>query len=202
MTRALRVPGSRSAGVSDGAPRSPRPGWTEAYVALGSNLGDRARHLARAVRALREIPEVCGVEVSALYETDPIGPPPQGAYLNAVARLATRLAPHALLAHLLRIESRAGRVRGPERNLPRTLDLDLLLYGQRTLRTPELEVPHPRLHERGFVLEPLCDLAPELLHPTLGETIEVLARRVRDPAAVRRRSAGADADGSAASARR
>jgi 2-amino-4-hydroxy-6-hydroxymethyldihydropteridine diphosphokinase len=163
---------------------------THAYVALGSNLGDRAQHLERALRALRAVPGVLRVERSAVYETDPVGPPPQGPYLNAVARLTTRLEPHDLLDHLMRIEREAGRVRGAKRDLPRSLDLDLLLYGRRTVRTPELVVPRPRMHERAFVLEPFCDLAAALVHPTLGETIEALAERVRDPAAVRRIASG------------
>lgn len=178
MTRELDVDRSRVG--------SRRLASTHAYVALGSNLGDRARHLERAICALRAAPGVLRVERSAVYETDPVGPPPQGPYLNAVVRLMTRLEPHALLDHLMRIEREAGRVRGAQRDLPRSLDLDLLLYGRQTIRTPDLEVPHPRMHERAFVLEPLCDLATALVHPTLGETIGALAERVRDPAAVRR----------------
>ena len=159
---------------------------THAYVGLGSNLGDRERSLSRAVQALRDLPGVDRVELSPVYETDPVGPAPQGPYLNAVARIWTRLEPHALLERLLKIEREAGRTRGAERNLPRTLDLDLLLYGDCAIDTPDLELPHPRLHTRAFVLEPLCDLAADLVHPTLLETIESLAERVRDPDAVRR----------------
>jgi len=158
------------------------------YVAMGSNLGDREAHLAAGLAALRATGGIEIVAVSPLYETDPIGPPPQGPYLNGAIEFLTTLVPGALLARLLEIEVLQGRTRGPDRNAPRTLDLDLLLYGDRILAGPELEVPHPRLAERPFVLEPLCDLAPDLIHPTLGETIEVLAGRVRDPAGVRRRS--------------
>jgi len=158
----------------------------QVYVAMGSNLGDRDAQLAAAVAALRATQGIEVVAVSPLYETDPIGPPPQGPYLNGAIELATTLIPDALLERLLAIEVSQGRTRGPDRNASRTLDLDLLLYGDRILAGPDLEVPHPRLAERPFVLEPLCDLAPALIHPTLGETIEVLARRVRDPAAVRR----------------
>lgn len=158
----------------------------QVYVAMGSNLGDRDAQLAAAVAALRATQGIEVVAVSPLYETDPVGPPPQGPYLNGAIELATTLIPDALLERLLAIEVSQGRTRGPDRNAPRTLDLDLLLYGDRILAGPDLEVPHPRLSERPFVLEPLCDLAPALIHPTLGETIEVLARRVRDPAAVRR----------------
>jgi 2-amino-4-hydroxy-6-hydroxymethyldihydropteridine diphosphokinase len=154
---------------------------------MGSNLGDRDAHLAAALAALRATRDIELIAVSPLYETDPVGPPPQGAYLNAVVELASTLGPHALMRRLLEIEAAAGRVRGAERNAPRSLDLDLLLYGDRQLADPDLEIPHPRLAERGFVLEPLCDLAAERVHPVLGETIEVLARKRRDPAAVRRR---------------
>jgi 2-amino-4-hydroxy-6-hydroxymethyldihydropteridine diphosphokinase len=157
----------------------------DAYVALGSNLGDRRAHLAAAVAALERTPGIEVVAMSALYETEPVGPP-QGRYLNAVVRLRTGLAPDALLERLLEIESAEGRRRGPERNAPRSLDLDLLLYADLERRGPALELPHPRLAERAFVLEPLCDLAPDLVHPALGASVAELARRVRDPSAVRR----------------
>jgi len=165
----------------DGAPIE-----EQVYVAMGSNLGDRDAHLAAGLAALRATEGIEIVAVSPLYETDPIGPPPQGPYLNGAIRLATRLEPDALLNRLLEIEAAEGRTRGADRNTPRTLDLDLLLYGDRKWTGPDLEIPHPRLAERAFVLEPLCDLAPEFIHPVLGETIEVLAKRVRDPKAVRR----------------
>ena len=157
-----------------------------AYVALGSNLGDRAALLAFAVEQLRGSEGIRVTAVSPVYETDPIGPPPQGAYLNAVVELRTRLAPRALLERLLAIEERAGRRRSGVRDEPRCLDLDLLLYDALVLDETGLALPHPRLHARAFALEPLCDLAPDLVHPGCGETIASLARRVRDPAAVRR----------------
>jgi 2-amino-4-hydroxy-6-hydroxymethyldihydropteridine diphosphokinase len=178
----------RGSGEADHADRSPAPAAAErAFVSLGSNLGDRESLLVGAVAALRAIPEVADVVVSPVYETDPVGPGEQGPYLNAVARFETTLDPSALLERLQQIERAAGRERGPERNAPRSLDLDLLFLGERCIDSPRLELPHPRLHERPFVLEPLCDLAPDWRHPRLGETIEALARRVRDPAAVRRR---------------
>lgn len=162
-------------------------GFEIAYVALGSNLGPREQLLHAAVDALRATPGIRNVVVSPIYETLPVGPGAQGSYLNAVVRLETRLEPRALLARLLDIEREHGRERGAERNAARTLDLDLLLFGAQRIDEPGLEVPHPRLHERAFVLEPLRDLAPRLLHPVLGETVEALALRRRDPAAVRRR---------------
>jgi 2-amino-4-hydroxy-6-hydroxymethyldihydropteridine diphosphokinase len=158
----------------------------DAYVALGSNLGDREAHLCAALAALRADPGLRVLAVSPVYETAPVGPPPQGPYLNAVVRLHTRLAPRALLARLLEIEAAEGRVRGAVRLGARTLDLDLLFYGSLVLDEPGLRVPHPRLHERAFVLEPLRDVAPGLVHPRLGRTIDELARQARDPRAVRR----------------
>ncbi len=157
---------------------------SEAYVGLGSNLGDRAAHLAEALDALHATPEVEVLDVSPVYETEPVGPP-QPPYWNAVVRLRTGLAPRALLERLLAIEREAGRVRSAERNAPRTLDLDLLLYGDCCLSEPGLELPHPRLAERAFVLVPLRDLAPELRHPLLGESVATLAARVSGSSGVR-----------------
>lgn len=155
-------------------------------MSLGSNLGDRAALLAFAVAELRTSHAIRVVALSPIYETDPVGPPPQGPYLNAVVELRTRLAPRALLERLLEIEARAGRRRSGAPNEARLLDLDLLLYDDLVIDLPGLVVPHPRLCERPFALEPLCDLAPERIHPARRETIGRLARRVRDPAAVRR----------------
>jgi len=157
------------------------------FVALGTNLGDRSHNLDLAVERLGESDGIEVVARSRTYETDPLGPPGQAPYLNAVVELRTRLGPRALLERLLALESLAGRERDPaqERWGPRVLDLDLLLYDESCLDDPDLTIPHPRLHERGFVLEPLCDLAPELRHPRLGERIGDLARKHRDPGAVR-----------------
>ena len=169
-----------------GAPGShpPQAPAVDAYVALGSNLGDREAHLAATIEALRARPGIRVTAVSKVYETAPVGPPPQGPYLNAVVRLRTRLAPRALLACLLEIEAAEGRLREAGRWSARTLDLDLLFYGSLTLDEPGLCLPHPRLHERPFVLEPFRDLAPRLVHPRLGKTIEELAQKVHDPGAV------------------
>jgi 2-amino-4-hydroxy-6-hydroxymethyldihydropteridine diphosphokinase len=162
---------------------------TRAYVALGANLGDRAAALACAVEALRATSGVRVVNVSRSWETAPLGPP-QPAYLNAAAALDTELSALALLARLHEIERAAGRARGAERNLPRTLDLDLLLFGGLVIEAPELVVPHPRMHERAFVLEPLAEIAAQEVHPVLGESIAALAARVRDPQRARPSEAG------------
>jgi len=157
-----------------------------AFVALGSNLGDRRAALALAVAQLRASAGIEVLAVSPVYETDPVGGPPQGAYLNAAVALRTALAPRALLERLLAIEAQAGRERGAIRDAPRQLDLDLLCYGDLVLDEPGLTLPHPRLHERAFALAPLADLAPELVHPVLGESVARLAARARGRAAVRK----------------
>ncbi len=157
-----------------------------AYVGIGTNLGDRVGRLGAALEGLRGVPGVESVEISPVYETDPVGGPPgQGPYLNAVVCLRTTLSPRTLLERLLALERAAGRVRRGERNAPRSLDLDLLLHGELRVDEPDLVVPHPRLAERAFVLAPLCDLAPGLVHPVLGVSIAELASRVHDPVAVR-----------------
>jgi 2-amino-4-hydroxy-6-hydroxymethyldihydropteridine diphosphokinase len=145
-----------------------------AYIGLGSNLGDRQGYLDRALRALGEQPGIAVVRVSSFHETEPEGGPPgQGKYLNAAAELRTDLEPRALLQVLLAVEQRLGRVRS-ERNAPRTIDLDLLLYGDVIQDGPELILPHPRLHERLFVLAPLCEIAAEAVHPVLRRSIRQL----------------------------
>jgi 2-amino-4-hydroxy-6-hydroxymethyldihydropteridine diphosphokinase len=155
-----------------------------AYVGLGSNLGDRAAHLRSALAALAATPGVVRVAASSLYETEPVGPP-QGCYLNAVAALDTTLGAEALHARLAELERAAGRVRGAERNAPRTLDLDLLLFGEACIETPALAVPHPRLHERAFVLVPLAELAPDAVHPRLGLRVGELLAKLPDRTGVR-----------------
>lgn len=129
-------------------------------IALGSNLGDRLDHLRAGVAALSELGEV--VEVSSLFETEPVGGPDQARYLNAVAVVETDLDPSDLLQRLLGIEKARGRVRD-ERWGPRTLDLDIVAYEDRVVAEPDLEIPHPRAHERGFVLAPLVEVWPEAI---------------------------------------
>ena len=138
------------------------------YVALGANLGEAETTVRAAIAALGRLPGTQLVAASSLYRTAPLEvPEPQPDYINAVARLATTLTPHALLDELLALEARFGRVR-PYRWAPRALDLDLLLYGDVVLDIPRLTLPHPRLHRRAFVLEPLLELDPFLEAPGLG----------------------------------
>ena len=150
-----------------------------AYVALGSNLGDRAQHLDAGVAGLAATAGVRVLREASRQETRPVGGPPQGAYLNGAVCLATTLEPTALLARMHAIEATAGRTRGSERNAPRSLDLDLLLYGDVVIERAELTIPHPRLHERSFVLDPLSEIAPDVIHPVLGMSIRELARQAR-----------------------
>ena len=135
-----------------------------AFIALGANLGDPAATVKAAFAALANLPDSRIVHCSSLYRTAPVGITEQPEFVNAVAQLETDLAPEALLDALLEIEQRFGRIRA-ERNGPRTLDVDILLFGDLVLQTPELTIPHPRMHERRFVLAPLADLAPERCPP-------------------------------------
>lgn len=160
-------------------------------VALGSNLGDRPSHLAAGLRGLSSTPGTTLIRLSRVFETEPVGPPGQGPYLNAVVQLVTELAPEPLLARMQEIEDADGRERNTERWGPRTLDLDLLLFGDRRIRDTGLTVPHPGLAERLFVLAPLCDLAAEQCHPDLGKTFSELALALGSEPGVRPWDAGA-----------
>ena len=143
------------------------------FIGLGANLGDAEATLKSAVAALAALPLTALSACSQIYRSAPVNA--QGPdYLNAVAEVATALPPEALLRELQGIEQAHGRER-PYRNAPRTLDLDLLLYGDQTIATPELTVPHPRMHQRAFVLLPLQELAPELAIPVHGKLTDLLA---------------------------
>ena len=158
----------------------------EAYIALGSNLGDRELNLLRAVAEVGRLPECRVTALSSFYETSPVGHVDQDAFYNAVLRLSTRLDARTLLTHLLRIEDETFKRVRTIHHGPRSIDLDLLLYGGITINEENLVVPHPRLAERRFVLQPLCEIAPDLLHPLTGKTIrELLASLKSDETVVK-----------------
>jgi 2-amino-4-hydroxy-6-hydroxymethyldihydropteridine diphosphokinase len=164
-----------------------RAGWvtdarqrlTPVAIALGANLGDREGQLQQAVQGLSAFLDQFAV--SSFHDTVPVGVPhPQPNYLNAAVVGITDLDPHALLARLLAIERSLGR-RRPHLNAPRTLDLDLILYGDVCLDTPSLTVPHPRFRERAFVLRPLAEIAPAMVDPVTGQTVAGLLRNLAAP---------------------
>jgi 2-amino-4-hydroxy-6-hydroxymethyldihydropteridine diphosphokinase len=153
-----------------------------AFIGVGSNLGDRAAQCAAAADRLATLPDTTVVRMSPLIETRPAEGVAGGPFLNGVAELATALAPEALLGHLQSIEAALGRPAGHAGGQARPIDLDLLLYGDVILRQPHLIVPHPRLAERRFVLEPLAAIAPEARHPVLRATAADLLQRLgKDP---------------------
>lgn len=150
-----------------------------AYIGIGSNLGDREATIRAAVVSLGARPGIRVVQCSALIETEPVGPP-QPNYLNGALEVETTLAPSSLLAELLLVERELGRVRDPAVRMgPRTLDLDLLLYGDLVIDEPGLAVPHPRMPERAFVLIPLAEIAPNAVNPRCGRTVASLVRELR-----------------------
>jgi 2-amino-4-hydroxy-6-hydroxymethyldihydropteridine diphosphokinase len=144
-----------------------------AFLALGSNLDGPHEQVARGMAEIGALPQTQLVERSSLYRTAPVGFIDQPDFINAVVLVTTTLAPHALLDGLLEIERRHGRVRDFQ-NAPRTLDLDVLLYGDLVLHEPGLTLPHPRMHERAFVLQPLAEIAPDTVIPGRGRVADLL----------------------------
>jgi 2-amino-4-hydroxy-6-hydroxymethyldihydropteridine diphosphokinase len=145
-----------------------------AYVALGSNLGNPVQTLEDAIDAMAALRGSLLKAISSLYRTAPVGLKHQPDFINAVVAVDTRLGPHELLDELFALEARFGRERSVK-NAPRTLDLDLLLHGDAVLDDPELTLPHPRMHERAFVLAPLAEVAPNLMVPGRGSVADLLA---------------------------
>ena len=147
------------------------PRQHDAYIGLGSNLGLREKNIAAALNALQTTKEIEVVKVSSLYETKAVGgPPDQPDFINAAAHRRTTLSAERLMAVCLNIESSLGRRRGVPWG-PRTIDLDILLFDDEIRSTPDLTIPHPLMHERRFVLDPLAEIAPDVLHPALEETM-------------------------------
>jgi 2-amino-4-hydroxy-6-hydroxymethyldihydropteridine diphosphokinase len=155
------------------------------WIGVGSNQGNALSNCRRAVARLRAHPLLRVVGQSPFYRTEPIGPVRQSWYINGVVGLESAMGPQGLLRLLHRLESGFGRDRRREKRWgPRRLDLDLLCQGDRIVRCRDLSLPHPRLHQRRFVLRPLADLAPDWIHPLLGKTVDILLREVDDTARV------------------
>lgn len=148
----------------------------EVYLGLGSNMGDRQQNLDKALELLSNRLRVN--KVSTIYDTEPIGNPDQPRFLNMVCQAHTTLAPEGLLALVKGFESKMGRT--GKSNAPRPIDIDILLYGDRVIETPGLIIPHPRMLERAFVLVPLAEIAPKLVHPIARKTIKNLAKNLRE----------------------
>ena len=149
-----------------------------AYIGIGSNLGDKRQNCLRAIEKIEQIPGCRLTGRSDWYLTEPVGVEGQDWYVNGVISLSTAISPQELLGSLLDIEAEMGRVR-EERWESRVIDLDILLYGQEIIDEEDLKVPHPLMHRRKFVLVPLVQLAPDLIHPSLGVSMAELLRRVR-----------------------
>jgi 2-amino-4-hydroxy-6-hydroxymethyldihydropteridine diphosphokinase len=164
-----------------------REGGVIAYVAIGANLGDREATFAAVIRSLEDEPDLLLLAASPVFETGPVGPAEQGDYLNAVLQLRAWVSPIELLHRLQEIETRLGRDRQRERQRwgPRAIDLDLVFFGDRCIESIELVLPHPRAHERAFVMAPMAELDPGFVHPTLGVTVAEIALGRLAPAELR-----------------
>lgn len=151
------------------------------FLGVGSNEGDRLNNISDAIRRLSILPDIRIKQIAPVIETRPVGGPPQGPYLNTVVEMETALAAEKLLGLLQDTERQLGRVPGGPRWGPRPIDLDILFYDDRIINTQALQVPHPRLHERRFVLEPLTQIEPALIHPVLKRSVKDLLAQLSKP---------------------
>ena len=151
----------------------------KAYLGLGSNIGDRLENLRGALYHLNNAPEILVQKVSPVYETIPVGGPQQPDYFNAAVEIDTNLEAENLLELCLSFEQKMGRIRGVHWG-PRIIDMDILLYGELIINTERLKIPHHHMHERAFVLKPLADIAPDIMHPVLGLTVREMLAGVGD----------------------
>ncbi|MFH1981075.1 MAG: 2-amino-4-hydroxy-6-hydroxymethyldihydropteridine diphosphokinase [Pseudomonadota bacterium] len=155
--------------------------WHPVFVAVGSNLGDKLANCREAVRRLTGQPDVRAVAASRFYRTAPVDYTDQDWFVNSAILIETRFSPHDLLDCLKAIEVALGRQAGGVRFGPRSIDLDIIFYERRTLVTERLEVPHPRMHKRRFVLQPICDIDPAFIHPVFNQTVRYLLDNIDDP---------------------
>jgi 2-amino-4-hydroxy-6-hydroxymethyldihydropteridine diphosphokinase len=153
---------------------------TTAFISLGSNIGDKVMYCRRGIAGLEEDRRTIITGRSRFYRTEPVDYKDQDWFVNAVVRIDTRLDPLALLGLLNAIEQRAGRDRTGVRFGPRTLDMDIIFYGSRIIDAPELTLPHPRMHKRRFVLQPLCDIDPTIVHPVFRKNVQYLLDHLDD----------------------
>jgi len=151
---------------------------TKVYAGLGSNLGNKRENIIRAIDRIDAYGEICVKEKSGFYETAPVGGPPQPEYVNCVIGLETEIEPQALLKEFKKIETELGRKPGVRWG-PRVVDIDILLYGDRIVNGHNLKIPHERMHERVFVLEPLCEISPDIKHPVSGISISELLEKLK-----------------------
>ena len=157
-----------------------------AYIGFGSNIGDRLAHIQNAIQTLSKTEGITLQKISSVYKTDPVGYEAQAQFLNGVAAIQTTLPPLSLLHILKDIETAIGR-KHRTRWGPREIDLDILIYGDMCLQTEKLIIPHPEMHRRGFVLVPLAEIAPDLVHPVFQESIQTLRNRLEDDKSVLRK---------------
>ncbi len=154
-----------------------------AYIGFGSNIGDRFAYIQNAIQVLVEVEEITLQKISSLYETAPVGNEAQAKFLNGVVAIKTCLSPHTLLHTLKQIETDVGR-QHRIRWGPREIDMDILIYGDICLQAPDLIIPHPEMHLRHFVLIPLAEIAPDVVHPVFNETIQTTLERLEDDKSV------------------